>query len=262
MGKVWTIISGKGGVGKSTIAVMLGLVAAENSGSVLLIDGDIGSRSLDILLNMEDKIVYDMGDFFAGRCDLGQAIYSCDCTSGLYLMAAGQNAKISNFEITHAQKLIKSLKERYDMVIIDCPPGLGKAVEVFATCGDEIIIVASPDPVSIRCAEKSASFLWNQYQLSANLLFNKVINSKKAKDKFPAIARFMDLKYLGMIPNLQRLYEQAVETGHIVACVQEEPLHTTVQRILASLQGSKTVQTGGRFFQSFLNRLRREKHYG
>jgi hypothetical protein len=72
----------------------------------------------------------------------------------------------------------------------------------------------------------------------------------------------MDLKYLGMIPNLQRLYEQAVETGHIVACVQEEPLHTTVQRILASLQGSKTVQTGGRFFQNLLNRLSREKHYG
>lgn len=149
MGKVIAIASGKGGTGKTTICVNLGTALTRRGHSVLLVDCDSGMRGLDIMLGISKSLVYDISDAICGNCTAEQVIYPCSHIENLSLIPAPNSAKdkLSPAVLT---QYIQTIKDKYDYIIIDAPAGLGKGFETTVAPADLCLVVANPEPTSIR----------------------------------------------------------------------------------------------------------------
>lgn len=141
--------SGKGGTGKSTVSVSLALAFAKLNKSILLIDMDEGLRSLDLFLNLDDRIVFDLSDILKGA-DTDDALYEMDKQKNIHLIPAPRNTGEINPE--EFKKLIDNLMPRYDIVILDFPAGLDFNLYNVLPCHTQFIAVCNPDPVSVRDA--------------------------------------------------------------------------------------------------------------
>lgn len=149
MGVAAVITSGKGGVGKSTVAVGIGRALADRGRRVLLMDCDAGLRSLDRMTGVDENLVFDSADVVHGRCAPLDAIYPVRDTEGLFLLPAPSCAQ-DEISPGVMKKLVPMLKEYYDYVLLDSPAGLGNGFCSAACCADRALIVCSPDPVCVR----------------------------------------------------------------------------------------------------------------
>ncbi len=127
MGKVISVVSGKGGTGKSTFSAGLSLSFAREGHNVLLVDLDIGLRSLDIMLGVEHKVVFDIGDVLDKKCKIDDAIVKHKTYTGLRLLCSPSNISKS-FHIPSVIELIERIKKDYDYIILDLPAGLGLSI--------------------------------------------------------------------------------------------------------------------------------------
>ena len=124
MAEIIAIASGKGGVGKSTTTANLGTAFAMMGKKVLMIDGDIGLRNLDLILGMQNAVAYDFNDIICNRCTTEQAILADEKYPGLHLLPAPQNTDISDIDNEQLNNLIEKLSPYYDYILIDCPAGI------------------------------------------------------------------------------------------------------------------------------------------
>lgn len=152
MGKSILITSGKGGVGKSTVSSALAVLLARRGKRVVLVDADVGLRCADLMLDMQDRVVYDMGDLLSGTVSLQDALVPCKELPGLKLLAAPQMISAGDIAKKDMRKLIGCLRDRYDFVLMDCPAGIGRSMKNVLGCADETIIVSTMDDVCIRDA--------------------------------------------------------------------------------------------------------------
>ena len=151
MGIATVITSGKGGVGKSTVAVGLGRSLAQRGRRVLLVDCDAGLRSLDRMTGTEEDLLFDISDVVYGRCAPAEAIYPCAESAGLFLLpapSAGENMIRPGV----MRRLVPLLKRYYDHVLLDSPAGVGGGFRSAACAADRALIVCTPDPVCVRSA--------------------------------------------------------------------------------------------------------------
>ena len=125
MGTIITIASGKGGVGKTLVTAALGLVLSRRGKRILLVDGDMGLRDLDLVLGVQDDVLYDVTDVIRGRCSAGRAILSIG--PGLDFLAASQKHTWEKIESSSFQYVLEQLAQEYDGVLVDSPPGRGRA---------------------------------------------------------------------------------------------------------------------------------------
>lgn len=151
MSKVIVLASGKGGTGKSTVTVGLAVQLVKLNKRVLLVDCDSGMRGLDLMLGVENELVYDSSDAASGGCDTEAAIYSAQNIYGLYLMPAPLSAE-DEISPSVMKDLIDSVKNNYDYVLIDSPAGTGSGFDAAAAGADMALIVANPEPTSVRGA--------------------------------------------------------------------------------------------------------------
>lgn len=149
MGISTVIISGKGGVGKSTVAVGLGRSLAQMGRRVLLVDCDAGLRSLDRMTGTEENLVFDISDVVFGRCAPADAIYPCSEGDGLFLLPAPSSSE-NMIRPGVMRKLVPLLKRYYDHVLLDSPAGVGGGFRSAACAADRALIVCNPDPVCVR----------------------------------------------------------------------------------------------------------------
>lgn len=152
MSKILVVTSGKGGTGKSTIAVSLGNALVKRNKKVLLIDCDSGMRGLDIMLGISKSLVFDIADAISGNCQPEHIIYPCPYSDGLFLIPAPQNAQdeLSGSVFT---QFINRLENEYDYIIIDSPAGVGKGFETAVAPAQLCLVVANTEPTSVRgCA--------------------------------------------------------------------------------------------------------------
>lgn len=159
MGRAIVMTSGKGGVGKTTITANLGLHLASKNYRVCLIDMDIGLNNLDVVLNMEDRVVYSILDVIEGRCRLKEALVQDDAYPLLFLLSSGglnQNLTIS---IGKIKSVIRELHQIFDYILIDCPAGIDAGFKRAVSCADEAIVVTTPHISSIRDADKVITIL-------------------------------------------------------------------------------------------------------
>lgn len=149
MDNVIVVVSGKGGTGKSTVCICLSVALIKQGKKVLLIDCDCGMRGLDIMLDMENDIVFDAADAVSGNCSFTDAVYKSKNNENLYLMAAPFD---TDNELSPGvfRQLVDTLKADYDFVIIDSPAGIGSGFVTAATPADRALIVANAEPTSVR----------------------------------------------------------------------------------------------------------------
>ncbi|HKA56654.1 MAG TPA: septum site-determining protein MinD [Candidatus Binatia bacterium] len=160
-GRAIVVTSGKGGVGKTTATANLGLGLAKHERKVVLLDGDIGLRNLDIILGLENRIVYHLVDVVRGRCQVRQALVKDKRFPHLSLLPASQVDQKEAINPEQMREVVAQLKEEFDFVLIDCPAGIEQGFRNAVAGADEAIVITTPDVSPVRDADRVIGLLQN-----------------------------------------------------------------------------------------------------
>ncbi|QQZ10721.1 septum site-determining protein MinD [Heyndrickxia vini] len=178
MGEAIVITSGKGGVGKTTTSANLGTALALQGKKVCLVDTDIGLRNLDVVLGLENRIIYDLVDVVNGRCKTHQALVKDKrFEDKLFLLPAAQTSDKSAVNPEQMKKLIGELKQEYDYIIIDCPAGIEQGYKNAVAGADKAIVVTTPEVSAVRDADRIIGLLEKEEQVEPpKLVINRIRN--------------------------------------------------------------------------------------
>ena len=164
MAKKIVVTSGKGGVGKTTLTANLGLALAKLGFSVVLIDTDFGLNNLDVVMNLENKVGYDLLDVLNGRCRPKQALVQDRNRKNLYILPSNSLNGSSGVSGQHIKLVADNLSPMFDYMLLDCPAGIDLGFHRAVSCADSAIVVTTPQMSCLRDADKVISIL-NSYQL-------------------------------------------------------------------------------------------------
>jgi septum site-determining protein MinD len=172
--QVVTITSGKGGVGKTTAVANLAVALASDGAKVVCIDGDIGLRNLDVILGLENRIVYDIVDVIEGRCRLKQAMIRDKKLPELYLIPAAQTRDKNAVSPSDMNRLVKDLRADYDFVLIDSPAGIERGFRNAIAAADRVLVVTNPEVSAVRDADRVIGILEAEEKGPAALILNRL----------------------------------------------------------------------------------------
>lgn len=192
MGKVILIASGKGGVGKTVFTSNAGAKLAQEGYKVVLIDMNLGLRSLDICLGLENKVVYDVTDVLTGVCRIKQALVRDRRFPELYMMAAPQSRNKAEITPLHMKVLCRKLRKNFDYIIIDAPAGIGEDLAIAGAGADTAVIVTVPEYAAIRDADALDQVLLSIGIKNRTYVINKVM---------------ANLIYTGLVPGISEIAE-------------------------------------------------------
>ncbi|HLR40296.1 MAG TPA: septum site-determining protein MinD [Virgibacillus sp.] len=176
MGEAIVITSGKGGVGKTTTTANIGTALALMDKKVCLIDTDIGLRNLDVIMGLENRIIYDIVDVIEERCKLKQALIKDKRFDDLALLPAAQTSDKSAVTGDGMQKIIAELKQDYDYIIIDCPAGIEQGFQNAVAGADKAIVVTTPEKSSVRDGDRIIGLLEKEEIAPPSLVINRIRN--------------------------------------------------------------------------------------
>jgi septum site-determining protein MinD len=174
MGESIVITSGKGGVGKTTTTANIGMGLAKHGKKVCLVDADIGLRNLDVVMGLENRIVYDIVDVVEGNCKTKNALIKDKRTEGLYLLPAAQTRDKTAVSPEQMKNLIESLKEEFDYVLIDCPAGIEHGFKNSIVAADKALVVTVPEVSSVRDADRIIGLLLANEVEFIRLIINRL----------------------------------------------------------------------------------------
>lgn len=197
------ITSGKGGVGKSTIVSMLGYAIAGLGKKVLLVDMDFGLNNLDVLMGIENKIVYDIIDVLEGKCMPKQAIIQDFLESNLYIFPSSHCFCKRKFGSKELMDIIGQIEYSFDFVIIDCPAGIDGGFKRAVECGGEHIVVTTPHLSAVRDADKVINVLAANLSTKPKVIVNRARGDLMLDGKMltvDTISNFLGSKLLGVVP--------------------------------------------------------------
>ena len=218
-GRVIVITSGKGGVGKTTTSANIGTALAKNGHSVVLVDTDIGLRNLDLLLGLENRIVYTLVDVVEERCKLKQALVKDKKNPNLCLLAAAQTRDKSSVSAEQLKKITDKLKKDYDYILVDCPAGIEQGFQTAIAGASEAIVVTTPEMSAVRDADRIIGLLEAAEGIeSYKLLINRVRPSMiRSNDMMSVedVENILSCEKIGVIPE---------DTGIITSTNRGEPI--------------------------------------
>lgn len=175
MGEAIVITSGKGGVGKTTTTANLGTALALQGKKVCLVDTDIGLRNLDVILGLENRIIYDLVDAIEGRCKIHQALVKDKRFDELlFLLPAAQTTDKTAVTPQQMKQLIGELKRDYDFVLIDCPAGIEQGYKNAVAGADKAIVVTTPEISAVRDADRIIGLLEQEEIEPPKLIINRI----------------------------------------------------------------------------------------
>lgn len=204
MGEVIVITSGKGGVGKTTCSANLGAALAMQKKNVCLIDADIGLRNLDVVLGLENRIVYDIVDVIEGQCRINQAIIKDKKFPTLHLLPASQMRDKSAINPNQMIKLCEYLKPKFDYILIDCPAGIERGFKNAVAGADRALVVATPNVSSIRDADRIIGLLENSNLKNPSLIVNRYKPKMASQGDMLTVDDIVDIlsiDLIGVIPD-------------------------------------------------------------
>jgi septum site-determining protein MinD len=203
MAKVITITSGKGGVGKTTSTANLGTALAGLGNKVVVVDADIGLRNLDVVMGLENRIVYDLVDVIEGNCRLRQALIKDKHEAELYLLPAAQTRDKDAVTQEEMVELVDQLREEFDFVLIDSPAGIESGFKNAIAGADEIIIVTTPEVSAVRDADRiiglCEAYEKGQPRLILNRLRPKMVRSGEMMS-VEDVLQILAIDLIGIIP--------------------------------------------------------------
>jgi septum site-determining protein MinD len=171
---ILTITSGKGGVGKTTATANLGVALAASGESVVCIDADIGLRNLDVVMGLENRIVYDLVDVVEGRCRLRQAMIKDKRIEDLYLIPAAQTRDKTAVSPQDMISLTDELRDECNWILIDSPAGIERGFRNALAPADMVIIVTNPEVSAVRDADRIIGIIEAEGKGPSKLLLNRM----------------------------------------------------------------------------------------
>lgn len=201
--KVVTITSGKGGVGKTTTTANLACALASEGQKVVCIDADIGLRNLDVVLGLENRIVYDLVDVVEGRCRIRQAMIRDKRLPDLYLIPAAQTRDKSAVSPSDMVRLSNELREDVDWILIDSPAGIERGFRNAIAPADLVVVVTNPEVSSVRDADRIIGLVEAEEKGPAQLIINRIKPSMVKRGDMISIEDVLELlaiKLIGIVP--------------------------------------------------------------
>jgi septum site-determining protein MinD len=202
-GRVMVITSGKGGVGKTTTTANIGTALAMMNNNVVLIDTDIGLRNLDVVMGLENRIVFDIVDVVNGNCKLKQALIRDKRFKGLYLLPAAQTKDKSAVTPHQMKNLANELRKEFDFILVDCPAGIEQGFKNAISGADDAIVVVTPEVSSVRDADRIVGLLEAAGLHNARLIINRLRTKMVKKGDMMDIDDMTDIlsiSLLGVVP--------------------------------------------------------------
>ncbi|MEE1313074.1 MAG: septum site-determining protein MinD [Lachnospiraceae bacterium] len=218
MSEVIVITSGKGGVGKTTTTANVGTGLAKLGYSVVLIDTDIGLRNLDVVLGLENRIVYNLVDVVEGNCRIKQALIKDKKYSNLFLLPSAQTRDKTSVSPEQMKKLTDELKEEFDYILLDCPAGIEQGFKNAIAGADRAMIVTTPEVSAIRDADRIIGLLEANEIKKMELIINRIrMDMVKRGDMMSQedVVDILAIDLLGIVPDDENI---------VVATNQGEPL--------------------------------------
>lgn len=204
MGEVIVITSGKGGVGKTTTTANMGIGLAQAGKRVIVIDTDLGLRNLDVVMGLENRIVYNLVDVIDGSCRLKQALIRDKRYPELYLLPSAQTKDKTAVSPEQMRKLIAELKSEFDYILLDCPAGIEQGFQNAIAAADRAIIVTTPEVSAIRDADRIIGLLEAHGIRKNDLLINRLRIEMVQKGDMMSVedvTEILAVNLLGVIPD-------------------------------------------------------------
>ena len=198
-----TITSGKGGVGKTTTTANLAAGLAFLGKRVVAIDTDIGLRNLDVVLGLDDRIVYDLVSVVEDRCVLRQALIKDKRLAALYLLPASQAHDKTAITPRDMIRICDELRPGFDFILIDCPAGIEQGYQNAMAAADEAVIVTTPDVSAVQDADRVLGLIEHERRIQPRLIINRYRpNMVKRKDTMDIadVQELLGIPLLGVIP--------------------------------------------------------------
>ena len=174
LGKVIVISSGKGGVGKTTATASIGAALALDGKKVAVVDMDIGLRNLDVVMGLENRVVFNIVDLVRGRCKVKQAAIKDRRIENLFLIPASQSDNKDALTPQDMIRVSRELRKTFDFVLMDCPAGIERGFENAVAAADEALVVCTPEVSSIRDADRVIGLLFAK-EIPPKLLINRIV---------------------------------------------------------------------------------------
>ena len=213
MGEAIVVTSGKGGVGKTTTSANIGTALALLGKKVCLVDTDIGLRNLDVVMGLENRIIYDLIDVVEKRCRLQQALIKDKRFDELYMLPAAQTKDKHAVQPDQIREIVTQLKKDYEYVIIDCPAGIEQGFKNAVAGADKAIVVTTPENAAVRDADRVIGLLEKEPQIDApKLVINRVRpNMIKSGDMLDIdeICAVLAIDLLGVVPDDEHVIKAA-----------------------------------------------------
>jgi len=206
-GRVVTITSGKGGVGKTTTTANIGTALAMQGRNVVLIDADIGLRNLDIVMGLENRIVYDLVDVVEGQCRVRQAMIRDKRFPNLSLIPAAQTRDKESVSPDQMAELTRELAENHDFVLVDSPAGIEQGFRNAIAGAHEVVVVTTPEVSAIRDADRILGMLGGR---RARLIVNRVrFEMVKSGDMLSVddVTEILGREVLGVVPDDEEIID-------------------------------------------------------
>ncbi len=204
MGEVIVVTSGKGGVGKTTTTANVGTGLAKLDKKVVLIDTDIGLRNLDVVMGLENRIVYNLVDVIEGTCKINQAFIKVKGYNNFYLLPSAQTRDKTAITPEQMKKLTDQLKEEFDYVIIDCPAGIEQGFHNAISGADRALVVTTPEVSAVRDADRIIGLLEANEIKKTHLIVNRLrMDMVKRGDMMSSedVVEILAIPLIGVVPD-------------------------------------------------------------
>lgn len=207
MGEAIVVTSGKGGVGKTTTSANIGTALALLGKKVVLVDTDIGLRNLDVIMGLENRVIYDLIDVAEKRCRLEQALIKDKRFDELYMLPAAQTKDKDDITPDAMLNIITELKQTHDFVIIDCPAGIEQGFRNAIAGAERAIIVTTQETAAVRDADRVIGLL-EQHKIPSKLIVNRVRPAMMKRGEvleINDICQVLAIDLLGIVPEDEKV---------------------------------------------------------
>ncbi len=254
-GKIIVITSGKGGVGKTTATACLGASLALLGKRVVVVDMDIGLRNLDVVMGLENRIVFNVVDAVKGKCKLAQAAIKDRRIDKLYLIPASQSDNKNALVPEDMVRFGEKLKQEFDYVLMDCPAGIERGFDNSVAAASEAVVICTPEVASVRDADRVIGLLYAR-SITPKLIVNRIVPHMVEKGDMLSHEDIVDVLSIDLI-GLVEMDDQVVistNTGIPLVLQKDSRAGEAFKRIARRMDGNTDLpiqipQTSGKFWK-------------
>ena len=260
-GKIFVITSGKGGVGKTTATSSIGAALAMAGKRVAVVDMDIGLRNLDVVMGLENRIVFNIVDVVQGKCKLSQAAIKDRRINNLFLIPASQSDNKDVLKPEDMVRLGKKLKEEFDVVFMDCPAGIERGFENAVAAADEALVICTPEVSSVRDADRIIGLLYAR-SITPKLILNRINPAMTANGDMLShedVTDVLSIELLGLVEADDKVIV-ASNLGKPLVMIDDSKAGHAFRRIAMRLDGHvdlpiQVPQNGNSLWRKIGNKL-------